>query len=109
MAPIAAWPAHEHGAKKAVPTVAAGSAWFAAMVGMWSTFLTLLAVSPETLADVYDWLVGLPIVWEVLLWIVVLPWALAYVVWDSSWDQWLRVVVVVAMAAVHLLISAPRR
>jgi hypothetical protein len=43
------------------------------------------------------------------MWIVVLPWALAYVVWDSSWDQWLRVVVVVAMAAVHLLISAPRR
>lgn len=109
MAPVAAQPAHEHSAKQTVPTVAPGSAWFAAMVGTWSTFLTLLAASPETLADTYAWLRGLAAVWEVLMWIVLLPWALAYVVWDSSWDQWLRVVVVVAMAAVHLLISAPRR
>jgi hypothetical protein len=71
-------------------------------------FVTLLVVSPETLDDAYDWLAGLPIVWEVLMWIVALPWALAYVVWESSWEQWLRVVIVAVLAAVHLSLSAPR-
>jgi hypothetical protein len=69
---------------------------------------TLLAASPETLADVYDWLTGLAIVWEVLMWIVLLPWALAYVVWESSWEHWLRVLVVVLIVMVHLSVSVPR-
>ncbi|HUF02398.1 MAG TPA: hypothetical protein VMN35_08235 [Gaiellaceae bacterium] len=38
---------------------APGSAWFGAMVAVWSIFFTLLVVQPETLDDVYDWLRGL--------------------------------------------------
>ena len=78
------------------------------MVALWTIFFTLLVVSPETLEDVYDWLTGLPIVWEVLMWIVLLPWALTYVIWESSWEHWLRIVLVVLFAAVHLSICAPR-
>ena len=33
---------------------------------------------------------------------------LAYLVWESSWDQWRRVLVVGVMAAAHLILSAPR-
>ena len=87
---------------------APGSVWFGAMVAVWSIFFTLLVTSPSTLADVYDWLRGLAIVWEILMWIVLLPWALAWVVWDSSWDHWLRVAVVVLIAFVHLAVSQPR-
>ncbi len=78
------------------------------MVAVWSIFFTLLVMSPSTLADVYDWLTDLAIVWEVLMWIVLLPWALAYVVWESSWDHWLRVLVVVLIVTFHLSASAPR-
>jgi hypothetical protein len=95
--------------KRATPTMAApGTAWFGLMVAVWSVFVTLLVTSPETLADVYDWLRGLAIVWEILMWIVLLPWALAYVVWESSWDHWLRVTIVVLLALVHLSMSQPR-
>jgi hypothetical protein len=87
---------------------APGSVWFGLMVAVWTVFFTLLAASPETLADTYDWLTGLAIAWEVLMWIVLLPWALAYVVWESSWEHWLRVLVVVLIATVHLSISMPR-
>ncbi|HLE99351.1 MAG TPA: hypothetical protein VI540_05585 [Gaiellaceae bacterium] len=101
--------AHDTRSKRvSAPAAAPGSAWFGLMVATWSAFVTLLAASPETLADVYDWLTGLAIVWEILMWIVLLPWALAYVVWESSWDHWLRVVVVALVAIVHLSISAPR-
>jgi hypothetical protein len=92
-----------------VSTAVPGTTWFGGMVALWSIFLTLLAVSPETLERTYDWLTGLALVWEVLMWILLLPWALAYVVWEGSWDQWLRVGVVALITAVHLGISVPRR
>jgi hypothetical protein len=91
-----------------VPAAAPGTTWFGAMVALWTMFVTLLVVSPETLGDVYDWLTGLAIVWEILMWIVLLPWALAYLVWESSWEHWVRVLLVVLFAVVHLTVSAPR-
>jgi hypothetical protein len=91
-----------------VPTRVPGATWLVAMAGLWGSFVTLLAVSPTTLDDAYDWLRGLPVVWEVLMWIVTLPWTLAYLAYDSSWQHWLRVLVVALIATVHLSISTPR-
>jgi hypothetical protein len=78
------------------------------MAGLWGAFITLLAVSPTTLDDAYDWLRGLPIVWEILMWILTLPWTVAYLVYESSWEHWLRVLVVALIVVVHLSASAPR-
>jgi hypothetical protein len=91
-----------------VPTGVPGTTWFGLMVATWTVFFTLLSASSETLADAYDWLTSLAILWEIVMWIVLLPWAVTYVVWESSWEHWLRVVVVVLIATVHLSISAPR-
>lgn len=85
-----------------------GSAFFALMAGLWGSFVTLLAVSPDTLDDAYDWLTGLPIVWEILMWIVTLPWTVAYLVYDASWAHWVRVLVVALIVLVHLSVAAPR-
>jgi hypothetical protein len=94
--------------RMAAPEQVPGSAFFALMAGLWGSLVTLLAVSPETLDDAYDWLRGLPVVWEVLMWIVTLPWTLAYLAYDSSWEHWVRVLTVALLATVHLSISAPR-
>ncbi len=91
-----------------VPTHVPGSTWLAAMAGLWGAFVTLLAVSPATLDDAYAWLRALPIVWEILMWIVTLPWTVAYLVYESSWEHWVRVLVVALIATVHLSASAPR-
>ena len=93
---------------EAVPTQAPGSAFLALMAGLWGAFVTLLAVSPSTLDNAYDWLRGLPIVWEILMWIVTLPWTVAYLVYETSWEHWLRVLVVALIVAVHLSVCAPR-
>jgi hypothetical protein len=90
------------------PTQVPGSTFFAMMAGTWGAFIALLAASAGTLDDAYDWLTELPIVWEVLMWIVTLPWTLAYLVYDSSWEHWLRVLVVGLIVLVHLGITAPR-
>ena len=92
----------------AVPMQAPGSAFLALMAGLWGAFVALLAASPSTLDDAYDWLRELPIVWEALMWLVTLPWTVAYVVYETGWEHWLRVAVVALIVAVHLCISSPR-
>jgi hypothetical protein len=96
------------GKRCATPTHAPGSVFFAVMAGMWGAFVTLLAVSPASLDDAYDWLRGLPLFWEILMWILTLPWTIAYLVYESSWEHWVRVLVVALIALAHLGATAPR-
>ena len=106
MSQIAVDKADAHAAP--VPAQVPGSAFFALMAGLWGSFVTLLAASPGTLDDAYDWLTGLPIVWEILMWILTLPWTIAYLVYHASWAHWLRVLLVALIVAVHLSVCAPR-
>ena len=92
----------------AVPTQVPGSTFFALMAGLWGSFVTLLAISPETLDEAYDWLTGLPIVWEILMWIFTLPWTVAYLVYETSWTHWLRLLLLVLIVTAHLCACAPR-
>jgi hypothetical protein len=91
-----------------IPIQAPGSAFFALMAGLWGSFVTLLAVSPETLDDAYDWLRALPVVWELLMWLLTLPWTVAYLVYETSWQHWVRVLAVALIVTVHLSVCAPR-
>ena len=92
----------------AVPMQAPGSAFLALMAALWGSFVTLLAVSPETLDDAYDWLRSLALVPEILVWILTLPWTVAYLVYETSWQHWDRVLVVALVVTVHLGACAPR-
>ena len=92
----------------AVTKPAQGSTFFGAMAALWGAFVTLLAVSPTTLDDAYDWLRSLPVVWEILMWIATLPWTVAYLVYESDWQHWARVLVVALIVTVHLNVCAPR-
>jgi hypothetical protein len=91
-----------------VPMQAPDSMFLAVMAGLWGSFVTLLAVSPHTLDDAYDWLRALPLVWELLMWIVTLPWTVGYLAYETSWEHWVRVLVVALVVAVHLSVCAPR-
>ena len=57
-------------------------------------FVVLLIVAPEQLDAAYQWIRDLPIVFEVIAWVVLLPWMLAYLVWTSAWVLWVRVLLV---------------
>lgn len=43
------------------------------------------------------------------MWIALLPWALAYLVWESSWDQWIKIPVFGLLASAHLSAPHPER
>jgi hypothetical protein len=100
--------AHPTGSTRVSVKAAPGTTWFGLMVAVWSTFVTLLAVSQVTLEDVWNWLNGLSLVPEILMWILLLPWAVSYAVWQSALDHWLRVTIIVLFTGAHLALSAPR-
>ena len=90
------------------PRVATGSTFFGLMASLWGAFVALLAASPATLDDAYDQLGSLALFWEILAWILTLPWTVAYLVYETGWTHWVRTLVVVGIAALHLAASAPR-
>jgi hypothetical protein len=68
------------------------------MALLWITFIALMAFSSGTLDSIWEWLRSLPLAAEIVMWIIALPWALGLLIWESSWDEWARVLVVVLLA-----------
>lgn len=66
----------------------------------WLIFFVLLIFWPDTLTDIWEWVEGLATVWQVLLWLLTLPYMLALAIWESDWDTWQRILSVVAIALV---------
>ena len=80
--------------------------WFVWMVGMWIAFFVLLR------SDRLDELAGsirdLPIIAELVVWLLFFPWVLGTAVWTSDWSEGLRVLLVVLFTAGWIIISIPR-
>lgn len=82
--------------------------WFGMMIASWTAFGALAVTSEETLASVWDWVHGLPLIAEIVVWLFTLPWTLALAVWESAWDDGLRTFVVLLIAAGWTIVSIPR-
>jgi hypothetical protein len=78
------------------------------VVGLWVAFFVLAAASPGTLDDVWAWLRDLPLLLEVGMWVLALPWALSLAVWQSSWADWVQTVLIACFAIGWTLAFFPR-
>lgn len=85
---------------------AGGGLWFIWMVGMWVAFFWLLFA--DRLDDVWRWVTQLPVLVEIVVWIVFFPWMLGTWVWTGSWPDWLRVALVVCFVVGWTVVSIPR-
>lgn len=83
--------------------------WFALMVGGWATFFALLTLSEPTVGDLWQAVRELPLVVEGLVWLLFFPFILALGVWESSWETWLRVLLVGCFAVGWSVVFWPRR
>ena len=81
---------------------------FAVMVAGWLAFAYALVASPGTLADVWTWVVDLPLVLELAVWLVGFPFLLGLAIWDGSWDETVRVAAITVVAVAYVLMFAPR-
>lgn len=81
--------------------------WSLWMVGMWVAFFVLLA--NDQLGELWTWVRDLPILAEIVLWLAILPWMLGMAVWTSSWEQWVRMLLVVLFAVGWTVAALPGR
>jgi hypothetical protein len=86
-----------------------GWIWFAAMVGGWVFFFALVLFYESTLSDLWNELRSWPLIVEGLVWLLLFPLVLATAVWESSWDTWLRVLLVCCFAVAWSAMFFPRR
>jgi hypothetical protein len=77
------------------------------MVGMWVAFFVLLFA--DHLGMLWNAILHLPLLVEIVLWVLFLPWMLGMAVWTSSWSDWLRIVLVLLFALGWTIASIPRR
>ncbi|HEY3514003.1 MULTISPECIES: hypothetical protein [Kribbella] len=91
-------------AVRRVPPSATG--WSVWMTGLWIVFFVLM--HNGQLDDLAAWIRGLPIVVEILVWLVFFPQVLATAVWTSGWSEGLRVTLVVLFVTGWTLVSLPR-
>ena len=67
---------------------------------VWLIFFGLLIFSPDTLDDIWNWMLGLSDALQVLVWIFTLPYMFALWIWESDLQSWLRIVLVVFIAMI---------
>jgi hypothetical protein len=80
--------------------------WFVWVVAMWGGFFALVVA--DRLDNVWHWARDLPLLVELVMWLLTFPWLLGTAVWESSWAPWLRVGLVASFAIGWTLISIPR-
>lgn len=89
-------------------TVSRRSAGTAAPFNLvWLIFFGLLIFSPDTLTDIWQWVQDQSDALQVILWLLTLPYMLALAIWESDWQTWLRIVLVVSIAIVWTGITNP--
>jgi hypothetical protein len=86
-----------------------GWIWFALIIGGWSAFLVLVLFSESALSNLWEGLRDLPLLVEGLVWLLFFPLVLATAVWESSWETWLRVLLVACFTLGWSLAFLPRR
>lgn len=74
---------------------------------VWLIFFGLMVFSPETLTAVWEWVQGRNDALQVILWILTLPYMVALAIWESDWQTWLRIVLVVSIALIFTGITNP--
>jgi len=69
---------------------------------LWIAFAALWIFSADTLGHIHNWIQNLPLVLEIIIWIIFLPWVGSLWIWESSWALWLRILLMVVIALVTI-------
>lgn len=79
------------------------------MVGGFAAFWVLAASSPETIDSLWSRLRDLPPLVEVAVWLIAFPLTLSMAVWESSWAEWIRVLLVLAFTFTWSYLFYPKQ
>ena len=75
---------------------------------IWIAFGAALLISQGSLDQAWATIRGLPLVVQVIVWVLFLPVMIGLWVWESSWPLVIRLVLVAGLAGWNLLMFLPR-
>jgi ABC-type amino acid transport system permease subunit len=81
---------------------------FAVFAVLWLAFGIGLVASQGSVDAAWAWVRGLPLVVQLLVWLLFLPVMAGLWVWETSWPLVLRLLLVIGLAGWNLLIFLPR-
>jgi hypothetical protein len=81
---------------------------FVAFAILWLAFGAALIWSHGSLDAAWQWIRGLPLVVQGLVWLLFLPVVFGLWVWETTWPLVLRIVVIAGIAGWNLLVFLPR-
>lgn len=80
---------------------------FPGLVILWLAFGLAAVGSPGSLNTLWHRFRRLPLIFQLLVWLLLFPLVLALYIWQASWPFWLRVLLVVGLAAVTIDLFFP--
>jgi hypothetical protein len=83
-------------------------ALFGIFLILWFAFGAALIFNQGALDGVWQWLTGVPIILQVILWVVFLPITVGLWIWESDWDLWLRLLTIIVIAVVNISVMSPK-
>jgi hypothetical protein len=92
-----------------VPVLIRTGLLFAGFAALWVAFWAALVLQPSALDAAWAAITSLPLVAQVVVWVLFLPLTAALWAWQTDWPLVLRVIVVVGIGAWNLLVFLPRR
>jgi hypothetical protein len=81
---------------------------FIVFAALWAGFAVALIWSQGSLDAAWEAIRGLPLVVQVVVWILFLPVMVGLWIWETSWPLVLRLVLVLGIAGWNLLMFLPR-
>ena len=81
---------------------------FAIFAVLWVAFGAALIWSQGSLDAAWQWVRGLPLIVQGVVWLLFLPVMIGLWIWETTWPLILRLVVIVGIAGWNLIVFLPR-
>lgn len=75
---------------------------------LWALFVAALIFNQGALDSTWTWFGGLPLVVQVILWVLFLPVMAGLWIWESDWSLWLRLVLIFVVMVGNLAAFSPK-
>lgn len=92
-----------------IPVLVRTGLLFLGFAALWFGFFVALVVDPTILESVGRTIEGLPVVVQLVTWVLFLPLTAGLWTWTTDWPLVVRVVLVVGLAGWNLVMFIPRR
>lgn len=81
---------------------------FGICVVLWILFAAALIFDQSALDSAWNWLTGLPLLVQLVVWVMLLPITLGLWIWEADWALWTRVLLIIALGVGNLATFDPR-